>query len=100
MSAAQHLYSIAPHAALAAPEDVGFKAHNLLRLARLGLAVPEAFVLGTATCRAWFSDAEATRATLHNLLRDALAGIEQASARRGDPCSSRCARARRCRCRE
>jgi pyruvate,orthophosphate dikinase len=79
MSAAQHLYSIAPHAALAAPEDVGFKAHNLLRLARLGLAVPEAFVLGTATCRAWFSDAEATRATLHNLLRDALAGIEQAS---------------------
>jgi len=77
--AAQHLYSIAPHAVLAAPEDVGFKAHNLLRLARLGLAVPEAFVLGTAACRAWFAEPDATRAMLRNLLRDALAGIEQAS---------------------
>ena len=50
-----------------------------MRLARLGLAVPQAFVLGTAVCRAWFADPEATRATLRNLLRDALAGIEQAS---------------------
>jgi len=76
---AQQLYTIAPHAALAGPEEIGFKAHNLLRLARLGLAVPEAFVLGTASCRAWFADPEAMRTTLRTLLRDALAGIEQSS---------------------
>lgn len=80
MSAAEHpLYTIAPHAALAGPRDVGFKAHNLMRLARLGLAVPEAFVIGTAACKAWFADRDATRAMLRGLLRDALAGIEQAS---------------------
>jgi pyruvate,orthophosphate dikinase len=33
--------------------ELGFKAHNLARLARLGVAVPPAFVLGTGWCRAF-----------------------------------------------
>ena len=33
------------------PEAIGFKAHNLARMAAMGLPVPEAFVLGTAWCR-------------------------------------------------
>ncbi|MDE2607895.1 MAG: pyruvate, phosphate dikinase [Burkholderiales bacterium] len=38
-------------AGAAAPvEDIGFKAHNLARMAALGLPVPPAFVLGTAWC--------------------------------------------------
>jgi len=32
------------------PEAIGFKAHNLARMAGLGLPVPPAFVLGTAWC--------------------------------------------------
>lgn len=32
------------------PEAIGFKAHNLARMALLGLPVPPAFVLGTAWC--------------------------------------------------
>ena len=37
-------------AAAPPPEAVGFKAHNLARMAALGLPVPPAFVLGTAWC--------------------------------------------------
>jgi len=33
------------------PEAIGFKAHNLGRMAALGLPVPPAFVIGTAWCR-------------------------------------------------
>lgn len=32
------------------PEAIGFKAHNLARMASIGLRVPAAFVLGTAWC--------------------------------------------------
>lgn len=32
------------------PEAIGFKAHNLARMASIGLPVPAAFVLGTAWC--------------------------------------------------
>ncbi|MFA7503634.1 MAG: PEP/pyruvate-binding domain-containing protein [Burkholderiaceae bacterium] len=32
------------------PQAIGFKAHNLARMARIGLPVPAAFVLGTAWC--------------------------------------------------
>ena len=34
----------------ATPQNMGFKAYNLLRMAQLGLPVPPAFVLGTAWC--------------------------------------------------
>jgi pyruvate, orthophosphate dikinase len=35
-----------------APQAIGFKAHNLARMAALGLPVPAAFVIGTAWCGA------------------------------------------------
>ncbi len=37
-------------APIAAAERIGFKAHNLARMAALGLPVPPAFVLGTGWC--------------------------------------------------
>lgn len=37
-------------AALPAPEQIGSKAHNLMRMAALGLPVPPAFVLDTGWC--------------------------------------------------
>lgn len=37
-------------AALPTPQQVGFKAYNLMRMAALGLPVPPAFVLGTHWC--------------------------------------------------
>jgi pyruvate,orthophosphate dikinase len=39
-------------AALPPPEAIGFKAHNLGRMAALGLPVPPAFVIGTVWCAA------------------------------------------------
>jgi pyruvate,orthophosphate dikinase len=38
--------------AILPPEAIGFKAHNLARMAVLGLPVPPAFVIGTAWCAA------------------------------------------------
>ncbi|MDT9001077.1 PEP/pyruvate-binding domain-containing protein [Paucibacter sp. APW11] len=40
-----------PETATPPPEAIGFKAHNLARMAALGLAVPPAFVIGTAWCQ-------------------------------------------------
>ena len=74
-----HLYRIAPHAPLVGPEEIGFKAHGLLRLARLGLKVPEAVVLGTSACKAYFADRPALRASLKSALREAITEIEQVS---------------------
>ena len=36
------------------PQAMGFKAYNLLRMARIGLPVPAAFVLGTSFCRDYY----------------------------------------------
>ena len=36
-------------------EAMGFKAYNLARIARIGLPLPPAFVLGTRFCRDYFS---------------------------------------------
>ncbi len=69
----------APGRALAPPEAIGFKAHNLARMAALGLPVPPAFVLGTG----WCARPEALRPALW---QPALAALEQAcGARFGDP---------------
>lgn len=38
------------------PERVGFKAYNLMRMDRVGLPVPPAFVLGTEFCRDFFDN--------------------------------------------
>lgn len=42
--------SPAEPAGIPSPAQIGFKAHNLARMAALGLPVPPAFVLGTAWC--------------------------------------------------
>jgi pyruvate,orthophosphate dikinase len=60
------------------PGEVGFKAHNLMRMAALGLPVPSGFVLPTAWCRAELEDALAT-ATLEDQLRGRIARLEAAS---------------------
>lgn len=54
------------------PEAIGFKAHNLARMAALGLPVPPAFVLGTDWC------AQARQLRRADW-RDALAALTQAS---------------------
>jgi pyruvate,orthophosphate dikinase len=57
------------------PQEIGFKAHNLARMARLGLPVPPAFVLGTA----WCTHPAAVR---RKLWQPALASLEQACGQR------------------
>ena len=74
-----HLHRIAPHAPLASPEEIGLKAHGLLRLARMGLIIPEAVVLGTSAFHAYCADKEGARAALKAALREAIADIEQMS---------------------
>src|SRR4030095_7083821 len=48
---------------------LGFKGSNLLRMAALGLPVPQAFIIGTAACRAFVAEG----GSLPRLLREALA---------------------------
>ncbi|MDO5691137.1 MAG: PEP/pyruvate-binding domain-containing protein [Pseudomonadota bacterium] len=63
---------------VSSPELVGFKAHNLARMAALGLPVPPAFVLGTG----WCAD---PRALEPGVWQHALGVLEHASgARFGD----------------
>ena len=66
-----------PHQ-LPPPEAIGFKAHNLARMAALGLPVPPAFVLGTA----WCADAAALQPDVWQPALDALA--QASGARFGD----------------
>ncbi|MBI3375969.1 MAG: pyruvate, phosphate dikinase [Betaproteobacteria bacterium] len=73
------LFAIAPHAQMVGAEELGFKAHNLLRMARRELAVPEAFVLGTSACKTYFADRERLHRILAPTLREGLADIERAS---------------------
>jgi pyruvate,orthophosphate dikinase len=58
---------------------IGFKAYNLARMARLGLSVPEAYVMTTDWCRAWLAEPQATREHLHASLRTSLQGLERAT---------------------
>jgi pyruvate,orthophosphate dikinase len=71
----------APSAAL-----IGFKAHNLARMARIGLPVPEGFVLGTGLCNAYLADTSGTTERLRPALDAALRELERSSGLRfGDP---------------
>lgn len=63
----------------AGPEEMGFKAFNLARMAHIGLKVPEAFVLGTAICRDYLRHPARSRAALHDLLAEMLRRLESAS---------------------
>ena len=84
-------------------DSMGFKAFNLARMAHIGLKVPEAFVLGTAICRDFLKHPAKSRAALLDLLSRYCGGWRPLrawpSAARANRCWSRCAPARRCRCR-
>jgi pyruvate,orthophosphate dikinase len=51
-------------------DKLGMKAYVLVHLARLGLPVPPAFVLGTPQCRLWRQDPEHYKANLASLLEE------------------------------
>lgn len=65
----------ADEVALPSPERIGAKAHNLMRMARLGLPVPPAFVIGAE----WCGREQALEPALWS---DALAALERATGRR------------------
>ncbi|NTV09658.1 MAG: pyruvate, phosphate dikinase [Zoogloea sp.] len=58
---------------------MGFKAWNLARMASLGLAVPEAMVLGTDWCRAHLANPAGTRQRLESVFEEHLARLEKAT---------------------
>lgn len=62
-------------AVLPTAQQIGSKAHNLMRMARLGLPVPPGFVLGTAWC-------ERGEAPPPQVWAAALQAVEQATGRR------------------
>ena len=80
--AERHVYLIGcgPNdAVVGGVDELGFKAYNLARLARLGVPVPPAFVLGTSWCRAFrTSDGQLPQDTSAELIA-ALRYVEVAS---------------------
>ena len=69
------IFRIAPNVTGAPKGDpgaMGGKAFNLSRLARLGLPVPAAFVLGTSHCREWRQENERYRKVLAGHLHEQL----------------------------
>jgi len=60
------------------PREVGFKAHNLMRMAALGLPVPAGFVLSTGWCRAVLENTLPPSA-LEGQIRSHIARLEAAS---------------------
>jgi pyruvate, orthophosphate dikinase len=76
------VYLIAAGAALAAgasPEEMGFKAYNLARMAAIGMPVPPAFVLSTAFCRDYYAAKGALPKDFADLLRANLREVERMS---------------------
>jgi pyruvate,orthophosphate dikinase len=73
---------------LVRPEDAGFKAYNLWRMARLGLPVPQAVVIGTRYCRDFLAGPGELSDELRQLiarqlrLLEAGTGLELGSARK------------------
>lgn len=57
---------------------LGFKGYNLWRMARLGLPVPQALIVGTGFCRALLRDAAATSSQLRTMLAAPLRDLENA----------------------
>jgi pyruvate,orthophosphate dikinase len=81
-SGERRVYLIGAGAALAAgasPEEMGFKAYNLARMATVGMPVPAAFVLSTAFCRDYFAAKSALPEGFRDLLRGNLRELERLS---------------------
>ena len=78
--AAQHIFLVSEGTeARESPEVMGFKAWNLLRMARIGLPVPAAFVLGTPFCRAWLARGGRSAEGFRELLAQNIRRIESDS---------------------
>ena len=78
----RRVYLIGAGAALAAgasPEEMGFKAYNLARMATVGMPVPAAFVLSTAFCRDYYAAKCALPEGFRDLLRGNLRELERLS---------------------
>jgi len=78
----RRVYLIRAGAALAAgasPEEMGFKAYNLARMASVGMPVPAAFVLSTAFCRDYYAARCALPEGFRDLLRGNLRELERLS---------------------
>ncbi len=78
----RRVYLIGAGAALAAgasPEEMGFKAYNLARMAAIGMPVPAAFVLSTAFCRDYYAAKGALPESFRDLLRGNLRELERLS---------------------
>ncbi len=78
----RRVYLIGAGAALAAgasPEEMGFKAYNLARMAAIGMPVPAAFVLSTAFCRDYYAAKGALPEGFRDLLRGNLRELERIS---------------------
>jgi len=76
------VYVIGVNAALAAgasPEEMGFKAYNLARMAAIGMPVPPAFVLSTAFCRDYYAAKAVLPDGFRDLLRANLRELERMS---------------------
>lgn len=58
--------------------QVGFKAHNLMRMAAMGLPVPQGFVLPTEWCRA-MRDGKDAKALLESALQTGIRDLERAT---------------------
>jgi len=66
-------FRITPHMPVTATgelAEMGMKAFDLARMARIGLPVPPAFVLGTSHCRNWYREPERVRKSLAGLLEE------------------------------
>ena len=63
----------------ATPEAAGFKAYNLWRMERVGMPVPQAFVLGTQFCRDYFHHDRKPVHALQALLGMHLQNLERAT---------------------
>jgi len=78
----RRVHLIGAGAALAAdatPEEMGFKAYNLARMATVGMPVPAAFVLSTAFCRDYYANQGALPEGFRDLLRGNLRELERLS---------------------
>ncbi len=78
----RRVYLIGAGAALApgaSPEEMGFKAYNLARMATVGMPVPAAFVLSTAFCRDYYAAKGALPEGFRDLLRGNLRELERLS---------------------
>ena len=84
VDAPETLFFIQPNAAVPAAADgavLGSKAWGLLRLARLGVRVPPAFVLGTEVCRQYFARGGQLPPVVRGLLTVGLARLAEATGR-------------------